>query len=54
MPETSWINRVREFGPLIICIDTKGNDLIRQNKAAFNEKKKPVLDRISAQLGFIS
>ncbi|WP_250866397.1 L(+)-tartrate dehydratase subunit beta [Caballeronia sp. INSB1] len=53
MPETLWINRVREFGSLIISIDTKGNNLIQQNKAAFNEKKKPVLDRISAQLGFI-
>ncbi|KXU87978.1 fumarate hydrolyase [Caballeronia megalochromosomata] len=53
MPETLWINRVREFGPLIISIDTKGNNLIAQNKAAFNEKKKPILDRISAQLGFI-
>jgi L(+)-tartrate dehydratase beta subunit len=53
MPETLWINRVREFGPLIISIDTKGNNLIQQNKAAFNEKKMPVLDRISAQLGFI-
>jgi L(+)-tartrate dehydratase beta subunit len=53
MPETLWINRVREFGPLIISIDTKGNNLIQQNKAALNEKKKPVLDRISAQLGFI-
>jgi L(+)-tartrate dehydratase beta subunit len=53
MPETLWINRVREFGPLIISIDTKGNNLIQQNKAAFNETKKPVLDRISAQLGFI-
>jgi L(+)-tartrate dehydratase beta subunit len=53
MPETLWINRVREFGPLIISIDTKGNNLIQQNKAVFNEKKKPILDRISAQLGFI-
>ncbi|SAK61151.1 fumarase [Caballeronia fortuita] len=53
MPETLWVNRVREFGPLIVSIDTKGNNLIQQNKAAFNEKKKPVLDRISAQLGFI-
>jgi len=44
---------VREFGPLIISIDTKGNNLIQQNKAVFNEKKKPILDRISAQLGFI-
>ena len=53
MPETLWINRVREFGPLIISIDTHGNNLIDQNKAVFNEKKKPILERISAQLSFI-
>lgn len=46
MPETLWVNRVREFGPLIISIDTKGNNLIQQNKAVFNEKKKPVLEKI--------
>ncbi|AET95050.1 tartrate/fumarate subfamily Fe-S type hydro-lyase beta subunit (plasmid) [Burkholderia sp. YI23] len=53
MPETLWINRVREFGPLIISIDTKGNNLMAQNKAVFNEKKKPILEKISAQLSFI-
>lgn len=53
MPETLWINRVKEFGPLIISIDTKGNNLIQQNKAVFNEKKKPILDRINEQLSFI-
>lgn len=53
MPETLWINRVREFGPLIISIDTKGNNLIQQNKGVFNEKKKPVLEKISKQLSFI-
>jgi L(+)-tartrate dehydratase beta subunit len=53
MPETLWINRVKEFGPLIISIDTHGNNLMQQNKAAFNEKKKPILEKISAQLSFI-
>jgi L(+)-tartrate dehydratase beta subunit len=53
MPETLWINRVREFGPLIISIDTKGNNLIQQNKAVFNERKKPILEKISKQLSFI-
>lgn len=53
MPETLWVNRVREFGPLIISIDTKGNNLIQQNKAVFNEKKKPVLEKINKQLSFI-
>jgi L(+)-tartrate dehydratase beta subunit len=53
MPETLWINRVKEFGSLIISIDTKGNNLMAKNKAAFNEKKKPILEKISAQLSFI-
>lgn len=53
MPETLWINRVKELGPLIISINTKGNNLIQQNKVAFNEKKKPILERINKQLSFI-
>jgi L(+)-tartrate dehydratase beta subunit len=53
MPETLWINRVKEFGPLIISIDTKGNNLIQNNKTVFNEKKKPILEKISKQLSFI-
>jgi len=54
MPESLWVNRVREFGPLIISIDTKGNNLIEQNKKVFNEKKKPILERIHKQVRFIS
>lgn len=54
MPETLWISKVNEFGPLIISIDTRGNNLIEQNRARFNEKKKPILERINAQLKFIS
>lgn len=53
MPETLWINRVKEFGPLIISIDTKGNNLIQQNKEVFNARKKPILERISKELSFI-
>ena len=53
MPETLWVNRVREFGPLIISIDTRGNNLIQKNKNSFNEKKKPILEKISKQLSFI-
>jgi len=54
MPETLWVNRVREFGPLIISIDTKGNNLIERNKAEFNAKKKPILARIHEQVRFIT
>ena len=53
MPETLWINKVKEFGPLIISIDTKGRNLIEENKKVFNEKKKPILERINQQIRFI-
>ncbi len=53
MPETLWVNRVKEFGPLIISIDTKGQNLIEANKAVFNEKKKPILEKINQQVRFI-
>ncbi|MDH0732497.1 fumarate hydratase C-terminal domain-containing protein [Pseudomonas sichuanensis] len=39
LPETLWVNRVREFEQLIISIDTKGNNLFEQNKARFNERR---------------
>ena len=53
MPETLWVNRVKEFGPLIISIDTQGNNLIEKNKAEFNAKKGPILEKIYSQVSFI-
>ena len=53
MPETLWVNRVKELGPLIISIDTQGNNLIEQNKAEFNAKKGPILEKIYSQVSFI-
>lgn len=53
MPETLWVSRVKEFGPLIISIDTKGQNLIAQNKVGFNAKKGPIVERINAQVSFI-
>jgi L(+)-tartrate dehydratase beta subunit len=44
---------VKEFGPLIISIDTKGNNLIDQNKAKINEAKLPVIEKINSQIKFI-
>lgn len=54
MPETMWVSKVNEFGPLIISIDTHGNNLFEQNKAKFNARRKPITDKIKAQVGFIS
>jgi L(+)-tartrate dehydratase beta subunit len=53
MPETLWITRVKNFGPLIISIDTKGNNIFEKNKEKFNERKKPVLEKIKKELSFI-
>lgn len=53
MPETLWVNRVKEFGPLIISIDTQGNNLFEINKKRFNEKKAKVLAKINERVKFI-
>lgn len=53
MPETLWVNRVNELGPLIISIDTQGNNLIEKNKAEFNAKKAAIVEKIYAQVSFI-
>ena len=53
MPEALWVCRVKQFGPLIISIDTKGNNLFETNTARFNEKKGPIVREISSQVRFI-
>jgi len=53
MPEALWVCRVKNFGPLIISIDTKGNNLFENNKAKFNEKKVPIVKDICSQVKFI-
>jgi tartrate/fumarate subfamily iron-sulfur-dependent hydro-lyase beta chain len=41
VPEAMWVFRVEEFGPLIITIDTEGNNYyeIRLNEVAKNAEK---------------
>jgi L(+)-tartrate dehydratase beta subunit len=46
MPEALWIMRVRDFGPLIVSIDVRGNNLFENNKKAFAEKKEQALAEI--------
>lgn len=53
MPEALWVSRVRDFGPLIISIDAKGNNLFDKNKAEFNAKKGPIVEEISKHIRFI-
>lgn len=40
MPEAFWILRVKEFGPLIVSIDTEGNNFIEEKKNIFRERQK--------------
>ena len=53
MPETLWNCRVKEFGPLIVSIDTEGNNMFEKNKVTFNKRKDAVYEKISKQVGFI-
>lgn len=53
MPEALWVSRVKNFGPLIISIDTKGNNLFEKNKEAFNKMKVPIVAEISKRVRFI-
>lgn len=53
MPETLWNCRVKEFGPLIVSIDTEGNNLYEKNKVIFNERKEEALKEIYKEVSFI-
>jgi L(+)-tartrate dehydratase beta subunit len=53
MPEAMWVCRVKQFGPLIISIDTEGNNLFEENKVKFNAKKAPLVAEINSQVRFI-
>lgn len=44
---------MKHFGPLIISIDTQGNNLFEKNKATFNARKTAIVARISQQVRFI-
>ncbi len=53
MPEALWVTRVKNFGPLIISIDTHGNNLFDKNKAIYNARKGPIVEKICEQVRFI-
>ncbi len=55
MPETLWVCcRVKEFGPLIVSIDTHGNNLFEQNKIILISVKEIVADEICQNVSFIN
>ena len=48
-----WNCRVKEFGPLIVSIDTEGNNLFEERKVIYNKRKDEQYEIISKQVGFI-
>lgn len=53
MPETLWVCRVKEFGPLIVSIDAEGNNIFEENKVIFNERKEKALEDLYTKVKFI-
>ena len=53
MPESLWVCEVKEFGPLIVSIDTEGNNIYEKNKIEFNKRKEEQYEYISQQVRFI-
>jgi len=53
MPEAMWVMRVKEFGPLIVSIDTKGNNLFENNKKAFDLRKNNIVEDICKYVDYL-
>jgi L(+)-tartrate dehydratase beta subunit len=53
MPEALWALRVRDFGPLIVSIDTLGNNLFEDNKRRFAGQKETAMAELAAHLRFM-
>ena len=51
--EIEQANRVKEFGPLIVSIDTYGNNWFEQKKVEYNESKEKALEEIYKHVSFI-
>jgi L(+)-tartrate dehydratase beta subunit len=53
MPESLWVCEVKEFGPLIVSIDTEGNNIFEENKVEFNRRKEEQYEIIAKEVRFI-
>ena len=43
MPEALWVMRVKEFGPLVVSIDTKGNNLFENNRRIYRQRLEEIM-----------
>ena len=53
MPEAMWKLKCDRFGPLIVSIDSYGNNLIENNKVEFNEKREKALEDLKGKLSYM-
>ncbi len=53
MPETLWHCRVKEFGPLIVSIDSQGRNYFEEKKLEYNKRKEEQLAKICKEVSFI-
>ncbi len=53
MPETLWNCKVKEFGPLIVSIDSEGRNYFEEKKIEYNKKKDEQIAKISREVRFI-
>jgi L(+)-tartrate dehydratase beta subunit len=53
MPETLWTSEVENLGPLIVAIDTKGNNLFEENKKVYRKRAEEAYEEISKHVKFI-
>lgn len=53
MPEAMWKLNCNRFGPLIVSIDSYGNNLIENNKIEFNSKREQALENLKGKLSFM-
>ena len=53
MPEAMWKLKAEHFGPLIVSIDSYGNNLIENNKIEFNARREKALEELKGKLSFM-
>jgi L(+)-tartrate dehydratase beta subunit len=53
MPEAVYNCRVKEFGPLIVSIDTEGRNFFEEKKVEYEKIKDAEVEKISAEVNYI-
>ena len=53
MAEAFWSIRVKELGPLIVSIDSNGNNLFDEKKKQYTERREAQLTEIGKRLGSV-